>query len=298
MQAWIDRELPVLRAVGAPIFVSSEIPATDASRDFRIAIVVNRPSDHYSMSTRLLKSGYHVLVEKPFTVDPLHAAELVRLGQATRKIVAAGLVFRHASYLDIFCLQLPFAPSEANEFELFWWDPAEEIRYGEIKRVPTDISLVMDVLPHAWSILDRVFGEAARISMQLGKLTDSNSSVEVLASAGSVVGKIRLSRPAPVRRRLFRISAGNMKASLDFTGDPVLIQFNENTPMRLPVRSTHGGPLARMLRSFLVLAASEQSSAASAVVEARDAPLVGDRIVSHTNLLAGIDREFRDRQKQ
>ena len=89
MKEWVARELAKLRAGGAPIAVCADVPGSDSALDFGIAIVANRPKDHFAMATRLIKSGYDVLVEKPFTTDPTQARELAALGRSTRKIVAA-----------------------------------------------------------------------------------------------------------------------------------------------------------------------------------------------------------------
>ncbi len=295
MQEWVRRELAELRSAGAPIVVRLDVPTSDGSRGFGIAIVVNRPSDHFATATYLIKSGYDVLVEKPFTIDPLQARELVDLGKRARKVVAAGLVFRHASYFDSLLRQLPFPLSEVDQFELLWSDPAAEMRHGEVKRLPTDISLVFDVLPHAWSILDRVFGATNRIAMQLGELTDRNLTIEVLTSIGRAEGKIRLSRPAPVRRRLLRVAAGNRSVSLDFAGNTGFIQIDEGVPTPLPAQAELGGPLARMLRSFIAIAARAQSGGAPTTVDIRDAPPTGDRIIAHMDMIAAVEREFQAR---
>jgi hypothetical protein len=297
MKEWVARELAGSRPDGAPIVVRADMPSSDSALDFGIALVVNRPKDHFATATRLIKSGYDVLVEKPFTTDPTQARELVTLGRSTRKIVAAGLVFRHAPYFDEFCRRLPFSLSDADRFEFFWSDPGEELRYGEVKRVPTDISLILDVLPHVWSILDRVFGGTDRISMRPVPGQDRDSPIEILASIGKVTGRILLSRPAPERKRLLRIAAGPEVASLDFTANVALVKLGESAPVPLSGHPEFGGPLARMLRSFMVIAAAAQPGAKPANVDAGDAPLTAEKIIEHMDLVAAVEREFQDRKK-
>ena len=298
MHEWIGRELAGLRSASAPIVVRSDVPKCDSSRDFGIAIVANRPADHFEMATRLIKNGYNVLVEKPFTINPLQAMQLVALGKSAQRIVAAGLVFRHASYFGEFARQLPFLLSGVDQFELFWSDPAEEIRYGEVKRSPTDISLPLDVLPHAWSILDRVFVGNVKILMRLVAGPGRDSPIEIHAAIGKVTGKILLVRAAPQRMRLFRVAAGNKSASLDFSAKVAVMKIGESTPIPLLDASQFSGPLARMLCAFMAIAASGQAGAQPAIIEAGVAPLTGEKIVEHMETIAAIEREFQKRRQK
>lgn len=218
--------------------------------DGDIAVVVNKPAQHHEAAKALLQSGYHVLVEKPFTTDPAQASDLVALADQRDRVVAAGLVFLAAEFVHEFLRRLPFAPSLADAVELEWGDPPVEIRHGEVKRMPADVSPALEILPHAWSLLKAVYGRETPVAFAAAATTAKNAT-DVAGDAGGVAVRIRIDGAAVRRKRLLTLKSARGDAALDFAGDPAVATIAGMSQLHLPVAGREGRPMARMLNGFI-----------------------------------------------
>ena len=255
-----------------------------------VAVVVRKPAQHYETAALLLERGYHVLVEKPFTLDPGHARALLTLGRERGRVAAAGLVFLAAGYVHEFRRRLPFGPSSASAVEIQWGDPEVEIRYGEVKRMPGDVSIVMEVLPHAWSLLGAVFGREGAVAFRLASAAPDRRAASIIGSAGGVPLRIELDGAAAQRRRTMTLTAAAGEASLDFAGDPVVMRIGGGAPASLPVLGPEGRPMGRMLRGFLDYVRGRDETAAWG-----HGVVAGASIAAHIELLCGVERAFSAR---
>ena len=52
--------------------------------------ITTPPQSHFELAKRCLKSGSHVYVEKPFTVDCREAEELLELANGNKRLITAG----------------------------------------------------------------------------------------------------------------------------------------------------------------------------------------------------------------
>jgi hypothetical protein len=130
------------------------------------------------MTTR----GWHVLVEKPLALDLRSAQALVERAMELKRHLWVGLVYLFAPYLSVL---KPYADGNKN-WLLEWHEPAEEIRWGEIKSTPHHVTLVEDIFPHAWSIL-RGAGLSEPLQVQkLDMISPSSASLELTAGEATV----------------------------------------------------------------------------------------------------------------
>jgi predicted dehydrogenase len=271
------------------IEVRRDLPG-DAADAGDVAVVVRKPAQHHEAAAALLERGYHVLVEKPFTLDPGHARALLASAERHGRVVAAGLVFLAAEYVHEFRRRLPFDPASAAALEIHWSDPAVEIRYGEVKRMSADVSIAMEVLPHAWSLLGAVFGPGTAIDLRLASAASDKRAAAVAGSAAGVPVRIELDSAAAQRRRTMTLQGASGEASLDFAGDPVVARIADGAPVSLPVLGVEGRPMARMLRGFLdyVRGRDERAAWQRGIV-------AGPAIPAHVELLCQVERALNAR---
>lgn len=276
----------VLYANAARIEVRRELPAGRAG-DMGIAVVVNKPAQHHPTAMALLARGYHVLVEKPFTAELDHARDLLAAAEIGGRVVAAGLVFLAAEYVHEFRRRLPFVPAEASAVEIDWEDPPVEMRYGEAKRISSDVSLGLEVLPHAWSALKAIFGAGAPIEFALAAAT-GKSRMTVAGNVGGMNVRIRIDAAATARRRLIALRNAAGDAVLDFTGDPAVAMFAGAAPVHLPIAGREGRPMARMLRGFIDYVRRRDGDAAW-----QRGIVTGPAILEQMEAICGVEHAYR-----
>ena len=80
------------------ITVKKKIP----EKGNNIAIVVNLASEHYKSTSLLIKKGYNVLVEKPLTLNFLHAKKIYENSKISNVYVACSNIFLFSSYISKF----------------------------------------------------------------------------------------------------------------------------------------------------------------------------------------------------
>lgn len=59
------------------------------------AVVATPSATHHRVARELLAGGVHVMCEKPFTIDPAHAAELTRMSEERGLVLTVGYTFQH-----------------------------------------------------------------------------------------------------------------------------------------------------------------------------------------------------------
>ena len=58
-----------------------------SSKDIDIAVITTPNTTHYDLANRALKSGFNVIVEKPFTVTSIEALKLIETSKITKKLL-------------------------------------------------------------------------------------------------------------------------------------------------------------------------------------------------------------------
>lgn len=109
---------------------------------------------HYKVCKDALLSGKHVLVEKPLTLDPKEAYELVDLAEEQEKILAVGHIFRYNNAINHVRKLL-----ENNYFgDLFYlrlqWTVQWLIEIYPDKK----LDIIVDMMPHMYDIMNYLTG--------------------------------------------------------------------------------------------------------------------------------------------
>jgi predicted dehydrogenase len=239
----VSRRLSSERVPGGVrrIFDTDELPNPEGTG---AAVVATAPHDHAESAGRLLSAGWHVLVEKPLTLDLANGLTLVDQAVRLKRHLWVGLVYLFAPYLSV---MKPHATGK-NNWLLEWHEPEQDFRWGELKSTPHDVNLIEDIFPHAWSILraaglteplrirsvDMVDGRGARLNLAAGE-----SSVELL-----------FDRHAAGRRRYLRIEIDGSRCELDFSDEPGIFKLAGTVRCGLPW-NPEMRPLASELSAFL-----------------------------------------------
>jgi predicted dehydrogenase len=116
------------------------LPCVDA------VVIATAASTHAELARRCLAAGLHVLVEKPFTTDPMEARELISMAAERGLVVMAGHTFE-------------YNPAVHKMKELVQSGELGEVRYIDTARLnlglyQSDVNVIWDLAPHDISIVN------------------------------------------------------------------------------------------------------------------------------------------------
>jgi Oxidoreductase family, NAD-binding Rossmann fold len=245
----VSRRMPAERVPGRVrrIFDLDGLPDPDRTG---AAIVATAPHDHAQTASRCLSAGWHVLVEKPLTLELGDAQALVERAAELKRLLCVGLVYLFAPYLSVL---KPYASGKTH-WRLEWCEPDEEVRWGEVKSTPHHVSVVEDVFPHAWSIL-RACGLAEPLEIRRVEMIDP-WSVRLRLAAGQAMLELTFDRHAGFRRRYIAIEADSATCELDFSKEPGIFKV-DGTVRSAPPWNPQMPPLALELSAFLAACAGQ-----------------------------------------
>jgi hypothetical protein len=223
------------------IFDTDELPIPEG---IGAAVVATAPHDHAESAGRLLSAGWHVLVEKPLTLDLANGLALIEQAARLKRQLWVGLVYLFAPYLSV---MKPHATGKKN-WLLEWCEPEEDSRWGELKSTPHHVHLIEDIFPHAWSILRRA-GLTEPLQIQDVDMVGGRGA-RLNLTAGEASVELMFDRRAAGRRRYLRIETEGSRCELDFSEEPGIFKIDGTvqggTPWSPAMR-----PLASELSAFL-----------------------------------------------
>lgn len=144
-----------------PITLASSWESIRNSLDFDAVVVVTPASTHYAIIADALELGYHVLSEKPLTLDPYQCLELKDLALARQKI----LMVDH-TYL--------FHPGVLRGKEILTSGNLGQMFYGYASRthlgpVRQDVDALWDLAIHDIAIFNAWLGQTPSFVQAQGK---------------------------------------------------------------------------------------------------------------------------------
>jgi hypothetical protein len=183
-----------------------------------VAIVASRPRDHMRDGLEALRFGLHALVEKPISVDAPSGQSLVDAAHEAGLVLAMGTEFAFLPALHRVANQVAGRGADRIKLRLSWEDTANEFRHGATKVRHEEVSLLQDLLPHAFSMF-QVFapGRWLHVADTRENANGSQGRIQLCDDFGSryeFVCDIK----AAVRRRVLEIESESVNASLDFSG--------------------------------------------------------------------------------
>lgn len=216
--------------------------------DASAAIVVTAAETHAQVATACLTCGLHVFVEKPLAMTADAARALIALAADRKRLLAVGLHLLSTSYLTRFADLV--RGRRIASIAIAWFDPAEEVRYGEVKRTDPTHSKAHDLYPHVWAVLTMLTG---RRDHDVGNVAwRPGGVVEFETRSGAVPALTQLSRRAPRRVRAVTVQfEDGGSAILDFTQEPGTITLDGITQNADPSWGQGGTPLTIEVRAFL-----------------------------------------------
>jgi predicted dehydrogenase len=166
--------------------------------------IVTPTTTHYDLAVPLLKSGKHLLVEKPMTDDSAQASDLVRLAQEENCVLQIGHVERFNpvfNYLQTVATEPRFI--ETHRLSPY---PARSV----------DIGVVLDLMIHDLDVV-LAFVKSPIVSLDAVGIAVLSKSEDIanarLRFANGCVANLTASRVSPERMRKIRVFSGGPSTS-------------------------------------------------------------------------------------
>lgn len=119
------------------------------------AVVIATPvAFHYPLAKAAMEAGKHVLLEKPMCLNLEEARDLLKIRQATNKVLMHGHIFLHNPGIRY----LKDSVSHGDFGNIQYLD-ATRTNLGPIRK---DVNVVSDLAAHEFSIFDTIFGKMPR----------------------------------------------------------------------------------------------------------------------------------------
>jgi predicted dehydrogenase len=175
--------------------------------DVQCVSIVSDTKTHYQVAKWCLENGIDVLVEKPMTVLPEEARELVSLAAARKRILQVGHLERfNPAFRAI--KQMLIAP-----------------RFFEVRRIAKfagrghDVDVVLDLMIHDIDIVTHLVGRPV-VRLEAVGVPVLTESVDIanarLTFEGGAIANVTASRAALASERTIRIFQQDLYISLDF----------------------------------------------------------------------------------
>ncbi|MBA2743673.1 MAG: Gfo/Idh/MocA family oxidoreductase [Chthoniobacterales bacterium] len=212
------------------------------------ASIATPTSSHFAIARQLLDLGKHLLIEKPITEDPAHAAELAQLAAERGLVLQVGHVERFNPVLS------------ALEERLTRPRFIEAHRLSPYPNRSTDVGVVLDLMIHDLEIILHLVRSPVEAIDAVGVPVLSRG--EDIANArlrfeNGCVANVTSSRISPERMRKIRVFQEDAYLSLDYQSQTGEIYRRSATGIsREDVPIEPEEPLKRQLASFLECAAT------------------------------------------
>lgn len=199
--------------------VSNLTEAMESRHPPAVAIVASRPRDHVRDVLEALRLGMHVLVEKPISVDAQSGRLLLTAAREAGRVLAVGTEFAYLPALHQLAGTIVKRKAEAVRFLLRWEDLAGEFRHGAVKTRHKEVSLLHDLLPHAFSIFQVFAPSNALHVVDANENPDKNNGWIKFGDDLGGSYELLCDANAAARRRVLELESGDIRAVLDFGGN-------------------------------------------------------------------------------
>ena len=114
-------------------------------------IIATPPDTHYDIALTALQHGKHVFVEKPMTLEPFQAEELVRVAKEVDRVLMVGHIFLYSP--EIIKLKEVI---QSEDFGDILYTYVQRLNLGQIQ-APANV--IEDLAPHDISILNYILDD-------------------------------------------------------------------------------------------------------------------------------------------
>lgn len=199
--------------------------------------ILTPPNAHFEGAKKALQNGLHVLVEKPFTLDPKESAELDKLARANDLTLAVNHNFLALPSYEKLKQSIENGDiGRIDSLDINWRFPLAPLRSGPfglwLIREPKN--LLLELGPHLFAFARDIAGDLDNIDVRVSKEIELPSGIvvpqswQILARSGNVDITMNISLVEGYDERTLHVRGVCGKAILDYGNDTLEI-MRENT---------------------------------------------------------------------
>ncbi len=147
LKKWLNK-----KKLSEIILISNNLPKSKSENS--IAIICNSSSNHYRSSLEALRKGYNIFIEKPISLNFKQAKKIATVSKKKNKKIFCSNVFSYSESLKK--ITKIFKVEKITSIKLKWHDKIKERRYGEFKKIDTNVPIYLDVLFHIFFLLNLI----------------------------------------------------------------------------------------------------------------------------------------------
>ena len=208
LKKWLNK-----KKLSKIISISNNLPKCKSENS--IAIVCNSSSDHYRSSLEALKKGHNILIEKPISLSFKQAKKISSISKKKNKKIFCSNVFSYSKSLKK--ITTNFKEKKIVSIQFKWHDKIRERRYGEFKKIDTNVPIYLDVLFHIFFLLNLILKKKILIISKIKKKVFSNNKAIIQFKLNNILVDLDLSRVGYKRSRLININYQKKKYLINFS---------------------------------------------------------------------------------
>jgi predicted dehydrogenase len=202
------------------------------------AVVIATPiKTHANLTTRILKTGKHVFVEKPLSTELMQSKKIIEFGQKNKLVVFVGYIF---SYHQIFQKIKSIAKRENIIYAQFDWS----------KNGAFDENIILNLLSHDIFLALELFGKPSGYSIldKIGFTTNLDILTIELQFPKNKRCMMKLNRISNYKKKLITIITTKNLYQWD---DNVLYKFDKSKRMFKKIYDSTTPPLESECNMFI-----------------------------------------------
>lgn len=211
-------------------------------KDISFVYILNKAANHAKYIDMLIRYKKPILVEKPFTLLRKDAEYLIQKSSNSKMIVAPAYVYLFARPI-LELKKIIKSLAQINCLTVEWEDTTGETRGNNVKNYDHTISVIADVFPHVYSIINFLVDIKNPILHKLVILKGGQKVIIKLIS-GSILIYIKIGRNGPRRIRNMKV---NNNLLLDFDNCQ---SFNIVNSHESKIFKNNESPINNMLSEF------------------------------------------------
>jgi hypothetical protein len=227
------------------VFVMENLPTNLEKNSF--VYVANESSRRIETLNLLQNQNIPILVEKPLFLNSQIGETLINEFKQKNLTLLSAQVFRFMK--SIIKVKELIGNSVLDSIEIYWFDPINELRHGEEKKVELDVPIYFDIMPHIFSLMYEFFGTPEIKLVKSIEIKNTNIFNVDVDINNEIPVSIFLSKSSSERLRVINFWIQDQLINYDFSSDEVVSIFS---PSKKPEISNYGSsyPLGIMLNEF------------------------------------------------
>lgn len=129
-----------------PVLITDDTDQVLENPKIDAVIIATPASSHFELASKALKSGKHILIEKPITTNTAEARSLIEINKKAKKIVMAGHTFEYNPAV----VKMREIIKDDN-FGKVYYIYSTRVNLGQIRG---DVNALWNLAPHDISILN------------------------------------------------------------------------------------------------------------------------------------------------